>query len=82
MKRSTNSKKYALAQTGAAGKDYTQLDEIMLDVLGRDTAQANGLNQEDEPPVMPESQEEDGHNPELNHNSSAGKTLNLLLTKH
>jgi hypothetical protein len=78
MKRSTQNKKRILAQTGAGGKDYTELDEIMLDILGRDTAQAIGLNQSDDPPVMPESQGDNQGNLDYTQDDSflsAGETI-------
>ena len=45
MKKVENSKK-----TGAGGSELSDLDNIILDVIGKDSTYLNGLGQDDQPP--------------------------------
>jgi hypothetical protein len=52
MVRSTKKKKFSNESTGAAPVTMTELDEVILDIIGRDSAALSGLGQEDEPPTF------------------------------
>ena len=52
MRRATMKKKNEGNQTGAAGQTLTQLDNIILDVIGQDSSYLQGLHQRDDPPVF------------------------------
>jgi len=47
MKKVENSKK-----TGSGGSELTDLDNIVLDVIGKDSSYLNGLGQDDEAPTF------------------------------
>ena len=50
-------------KTGAAGQQLTSLDNIVLDIIGQDSAYLQGLHQNDEAPVLPQ-------NATIDHNSN------------
>lgn len=50
MRSSVLKKVEASKKTGAEGSKLSDLDNIILDVIGRDTSYVNGLNQDDEAP--------------------------------
>jgi hypothetical protein len=48
--RATKKKKDKADSTGQAPPNYTELDEIILDIIGKDSAAMQGLGQEDDGP--------------------------------
>jgi anti-sigma28 factor (negative regulator of flagellin synthesis) len=52
MVRSTKKKKVNNESTGAAPATMTEVDEVILDVIGRDSAALNGLGQDDDAPTF------------------------------
>ena len=47
VKKATSKKIQGNGSTGAAPQAYTDLDEVIIDVLGRDSANVNGIDVED-----------------------------------
>jgi len=65
MKRSVTQKLESSNQTGAKGSKLTELDHIVIDVIGRDSTYLNGLGEEDEPPKFLQTGHATGSKPLL-----------------
>jgi hypothetical protein len=58
LKRGTMRKVDEGRKTGAAGQKLSALDDMVLNIIGRDSVYLKGLEQPDDPPILsPESED-------------------------